>query len=104
MTETAALPERDTEHERVISILFSLPPLPSSVVSCLSRAPMCTSAELSAFTGAKSKIKIAISKARTKLREHNLTINSRLGAGYWMDAPDRKALDDMVQSFLSGGA
>lgn len=100
MTTTLATPARDEEHERVLSVLFNLSPSQSSVLSCLVRSHIVSSAELLAYTGVQSLVKIVVSHTRKKLREHGFDINSKPGVGYWVDPDAKKSIEDMVSKFM----
>lgn len=102
MNTTITIPERDLEHERVLGIVFHTSPVQSSVLSCLLRVPMATSDELLEYTGSKTPSKVAISRARSRLQEHGYDIKSRVGAGYWIEAEDKKGIERLVSNFVEG--
>jgi DNA-binding response OmpR family regulator len=100
MSTTLATPARDEEHERVLSAVFDLSPSQSSVLSCLIRAHIVSSAELLNFTGVKSLVKIVVSHTRKKLKEHGFDIKSKPGVGYWIDPEEKHSIEKMVAKFL----
>ena len=100
MNTTLALPKRDTDHERVLGIVFDTSPAQASVISCLCRSTIVSSKELLKYTGTKSHIKVAVSRARQKLQAHGLDIKSRIGVGYWIEAEDRHRIETIVEAFI----
>lgn len=102
MSEHIVLPERDREHERVLGILFNISPAKASVLSCLTRGTIATGDELLAYTGTKSHIKVAVSRTRSKLKDHGFDIHSKPEVGYWIEAAHRQKIEEMVVNFLGG--
>lgn len=102
MNEALSLPERDQEHERVLGVVFDISPAQASVLSCLCRGTIVTGDELLAYTGAKSEIKVVVSRTRAKMRELGMDIHSKINVGYWMDAEDKERVGSHVDKFLKG--
>lgn len=102
MTEALTLPEKDQEHERILGMVFDISPAQASVLSCLSRATVATADELLAYAGAKSHIKVVVSRTRAKLQMHGFDIQSKHGVGYWIAPDDKKGIDKMSKAFLEG--
>jgi hypothetical protein len=100
MQDTLTIPERDSEHERVLGIVFELSPAQASVLSCLVRGTIATKEQLLTYSGTRPPIKIVVSRARAKLRTHGLDIKSRIGVGYWIEKDDRKGIEKAVREFL----
>ena len=102
MTEAITLPERDHEHERALRIVFNLSPAQAGILSCLSRGIVASSDELLNYVGAKSNIKVVVSRTRQRIAEHGFTIKSKIGAGYWIEPEDRKGIEKLVAKFMEG--
>lgn len=100
MNETITLPERDVEHERVLSILFDISPAQASVLSCLARAKVVGSDTLLKYTGTKSQIKVVVSRTRQKVQELGLDIKSKMGVGYWIEKDDKDKIEALVRKFM----
>lgn len=100
MQDALTIPERDTEHERVLGIVFELSPAQASVLSCLTRASIATADELLKFSNTKPPIKIVVSRARQKLRTHGLDIKSRIGVGYWIEKDAKLKVEEATMRFL----
>jgi biotin operon repressor len=94
------LPDKNTDHERVLSIVFNISPAQAGVLSLLARVPFVTGDQLTEWINAKSEIKTVVSKTRSKLKEHGVEIHSRIGAGYWIEAADREMIAEKVDSFM----
>lgn len=95
-----ALPKRDLEHERVLGIVFDLSPAQASVLSALTRGGIITPDQLLEYTGVKPPIKVVVSRARAKLRNHGFDIKSRIFAGYWMEPEDKAGVEDAVTKWV----
>lgn len=102
MNETLSIPARDHEHERVLGVVLNISPAQASVLSCLCRGTIVTGDELLEYTGAKSNIKVVVSRTRAKLKELGMDIKSKIGVGYWMDAADKDRVSGIVNKFLKG--
>jgi len=102
MTDTITLPEKDTEHERILAVLFDLSPAQAAALSCLCRMPLVSSEDLLAFTSTAPPIKVAISRTREKLRTHKMDIDSKPGVGYWMAPEHREQIAKMIDGFKHG--
>lgn len=100
--EHIMMPERDNEHERVIGILFDIPPQQAAIVSCLARGAVATTRQLWSYLGSKSPPKIAMAHVRKRLRDDKLEIKSKLGVGYWMEEPTIEEINKRVNTFLEG--
>ena len=94
------LPDKNSDHERVLSIVFNISPAQAGVLSLLARAPFVTGEQLTDWINAKSEIKTVVSKTRSKLKEHGVEIHSRIGAGYWIDGADRDKIAAKVDEFM----
>lgn len=103
MQDTLTIPERDTEHERVLGIVFGLSPAQASVLSCLTRGTVATTEQLLEYCGVKPPIKVVVSRTREKMRSHNVAINSKIGVGYWIDKMHRQLIERKVAEFLEVG-
>src|SRR6478735_6868563 len=97
MQGSLALPKKDTEHERVLGIVFDLSPAQASVLSALARGTVATSDELLKFASIKTQLKVVVSRTRAKLRTHGIDINSRIGVGYWIDKEGQDAIELAVR-------
>lgn len=102
MNETLAIPIRDHDHERVLGVVFDISPAQASVLSCLCRGTIATGDDLLEYTGAKSNIKVVVSRTRAKLKELGMDIKSKIGVGYWMEASDKDRVAAAVAKFLDG--
>lgn len=102
MQDTLTIPERDTEHERLLGIVFELSPGQASVLSCLARGTVVTTDELLTYTGLQPPMKVVVSRLRSKMRTHGVDINSRIRVGYWIEQEGRKIIDKAVAAFLHG--
>lgn len=102
MNAPITLPDRDTEHERVLCIVFGVSPAQATVLSCLARATIVTADELLAYAGIKDYIKVVVSRTRSKLREHDFDIKSRKGLGYWIEPEDKQGIENVVNKFMEG--
>ena len=102
MTPLLTVAERDEEQERLLGIVFNLAPSQAAVVSCLLRSVTVTTAELSGYVDAKSHVKIAVSRARARLRELGYDIHSKTNVGYWITQDDKKSIEEKVNEFLGG--
>ena len=100
MQDTLTIPARDVEHERLLGIVFELSPAQASVLSCLVRGTVATADQLLTYTGVRPPIKVVVSRARAKLKERGLFIQSRIGVGYWIENDVRRAIDKAVKDFL----
>lgn len=100
MQGSPTLPKRDIEHERVLGIVFDLSPAQASVLSALVRGGITTPDELLAYSGVKPPIKVVVSRARTKLRNHGFDIKSRISVGYWMEPEDKEGVADAVTKWV----
>ena len=94
------LPDKNPDHERVLSIIFNISPAQAGVLSVLARAPFVSGDQLTEWINAKSEIKTVVSKTRSKLKEHGIEIHSRIGAGYWIDGDDREKITAKVDEFM----
>lgn len=99
-TETLLLPERDHEHERVVGIVFNIPPQQAALVSCLSRGAVATTEQLQDYLESKTHPKIVVAHARAKLREDGMDIKSKWGVGYWMEEDTREKIAGRVSDFI----
>ena len=95
-----SLPIKDEEHERVLGIVFDISPAQASVLSCLCRGTIATTAQLIGYTGTKPPIKPVVSRTRKKLRDHKISIHSKANVGYWLEPEDRLRVENMVKNFL----
>lgn len=102
MNEVISIPDRDPEHERVLGVVFNISPAQARVLSCLCRGTIVSADELLHYTGAKSNIKVVVSRTRAMLKELGMDINSKMGVGYWMDADAKERVADCVSKFLKG--
>jgi len=102
MEDTISLPERNQEHERLISIVFGVSPAQASVISCLARGVSANSEQLLAYTNTRSHVKVAVSRARHKLSLHGFDIKSKMGVGYWIEADDKRGIEKMLADFVGG--
>lgn len=93
-------PVRDKEHERVIGIIFDIPPQRAAIVSCLARGAVTTTRQLWSYLESKSPPKIAIAHVRKRLREEGLEIKSKPNVGYWMEAPTIAEIERRVNEFM----
>lgn len=100
--ENIMMPARDNEHERVIGIIFDIPPQQAAIVSCLARGAVATTRQLWGYLGSKSPPKIAMSHVRQRLRDEGLEIKSKLNVGYWMEEPTIEEINKRVDAFLEG--
>jgi biotin operon repressor len=94
------LPDKNSDHERVLSIVFNISPAQAGVLSLLARAPFVTGDQLAEWINTKTEIKTVVSKTRSKLRDFGVEIHSRIGAGYWIDADDRSKIEAEVNKFM----
>jgi len=101
MSEITSLPERDEEHERLLAILFSLSPAQAGVVSCLTRGVTATTSQLQAYVGDKTPIKVAVSRARARMLDHEIDIMSRIHVGYWIEPVHQDKIKRMVDERFS---
>ncbi|QIG67071.1 hypothetical protein EVB41_062 [Rhizobium phage RHph_TM3_14A] len=104
MQNTLALPERDTEHERVLGIVFELSPGQASVLSCLVRGAVAKTDELLEYSGLAGPMKVVIFRTREKMRTHGVFIRSKINVGYWIDGDDKKKVEKAVAKFLGNAA
>lgn len=102
MTLPVKVTERDLEHERLIGVVFNLPPSQACVLSCLLRNTVVSTEELSDYVGNKSHIRIAVSRARLRLEESGFSIHSQNRAGYWLEPSDREGIERSLREFLGG--
>jgi hypothetical protein len=102
MEDTITLPDRDREHERLISIVFGVSPAQASVISCLTRSVSANSEQLLAYTNTRSHVKVVVSHARQKLADHGFSIHSKMGVGYWIEAADKRGIEKMLADFVGG--
>lgn len=103
-TETSSpLPEPDYGHERLVSIVFGLPFQQARFVSFLARGAIATTEQVQEYMGDKNKPRAIASYARAKLKEHGLDIKSKARVGYWIEPADRKAINDALDRYASGG-
>lgn len=100
MQDAITIPPRDTEHERVLGIVFNLSPAQASVLSCLARGTIATGDQLLEYSGVKPPIKVVVSRARAKLKQEGLDIHSRIGVGYWVEPEDKVKIEKAVNQFL----
>lgn len=98
--ETMDLPERDFDQERVLALTFDLSPSQASVVSCLLNVFVVPPLHLMEYVGAKSNIKVPVSRARAKLREHGFDIKSRMEVGYYLEPEDKRGIEKMLADYL----
>lgn len=96
----ASEPDHDVDHERVVGMLFDLPPQQASLVSWLARGAIANSDMITEFLNTKSPPKVIVSHARTKLKEYELDIQSKWGVGYWMEDADRNVVNNSVAKFM----
>lgn len=101
-TTLPAEPDHDVDHERIVGIVFDLPPQQAILVSWLARGAIANTKQIAEYLGSKTLPKIIVSHARTKLKEYELDIQSRWGTGYWMNDEDRAVVNASVQKFLEG--
>lgn len=99
-TNLLPLPERDQEHERVISIVFDLPPQQAALVSCLARGAVASSEQLKDYLESKTHPKIAVAHVRNRLRKEGMDIKSRWSVGYWMEEDTRAGIEARIREFL----
>lgn len=101
-TENISLPERDNDLERIIGIVFDLPPQQAAIVYGLSKGAVATPKQLMDFLGTNTHPKIAINHIRTRFKDEGLSITSRWNVGYWMDEDTRQKIDTRIREFLEG--
>lgn len=99
-TTLSAEPDHDVDHERIVGIVFDLPPQQAILVSWLARGAIANTDQISDYLGSKTQPKIVVSLARTKLKEVELDIQSKWGTGYWMNDDDRAVVNASVKKFL----
>lgn len=97
MNETIQLPDRDEEHERLLAILFKLSPAQAGVVSCLTRGVTATTDQLQRYVGDKTPIKVAVSRARSKMLDHGIEIMSRMHVGYWIEPEQQARIEALME-------
>ena len=102
MNEKAVTPKRDRDHERLLGIVFGLSPAQAGVLSYLSRGTYATSDQLLEYIGAKSNIKVVVSRTRAKVKEYGVEIKSRIRVGYWIEADEREKVQGVVNDYLKG--
>lgn len=102
MNASTALPERDEEQERVIGIVFDVPPQQATIIYCLSKGAVVSTQELHEYLGTKTPPKVAVFHAREALRAKGMDIKSKWGVGYWMDEDTRTGIELRVRGFLEG--
>lgn len=101
MTPVITIPERDEEHERILAVVFNLAPSQAVVLSCILRSVAVTTEQLTDYAGTKSHIKIAISRARTRLREHGFDIVSKNNVGYWIEPEVKRGIEARIGEYLN---
>lgn len=99
---TSLLPERDHEHERIVGIVFNIPPQQAAIVSCLARGAVATTDQLWAYLESKTPPKLVMFHARSRLQEEGMDIKSKRSVGYWMEEDTRKKIEKRVTDFVEG--
>lgn len=101
-TTAISLPERDNEHERIISIVFNIPMQQAALVSCLARGAVATTQQLQDYLESKTHPKIVVTHARSRLREDGMDIKSKWNVGYWMEEDTRNQIASRITAFMEG--
>src|SRR6478609_8143855 len=96
MHDTLAIPNRDTEHERVLGIVFDMSPAQATILSCLVRGTIVSANELLAYSGLRPPMKVVVSRARAKVKPFGFDIQSKIGVGYWIEKHDKKGIEEAV--------
>lgn len=99
---TMTLPERDHEHERMISIVFDLPFQQARLVSLLARGGVPTTQQVQEYLESKTEPKVIATHARSKLKELGMDIKSKAHVGYWMEPKDRDGVAEALKKYLEG--
>lgn len=102
MTDTLTLPERDREHERLLGVVFNLSPAQAAIVSCLVRGTMASTEQLAAYAEVGSPVKVMVSRARARLKDHGFDIMSKMDVGYWIEPSDSKGIEEIARKFAGG--
>lgn len=100
VTKIFSLPERDVEHERLISIVFNVPPQQAGLISLLAKGGIASTHQIRQYLDSKTHPKIIVTHVRSKLRENGMDIKSRPNVGYWMDENTRKQIDHLTSQFV----
>ena len=95
-----ALPERDHEHERLVSIVFKLPFQQARFVSLLARGAIATTEQVQEYMGDKNKPKAIAAYARAALKDFGIGIQSKARVGYWMDPADQKTINEALDRYM----
>lgn len=99
-TNLLPLPDRDHEHERVIGIVFDLPPQQAALVSFLARGAVASTQQIQEHLDSRTHPKVIVAHARNRLREEGMDIKTRWGVGYWMEEDTRTAIEARIEKFL----
>lgn len=95
------MPERDHEHERLLTIVFNISPSQAAALSLLCSGQHRSTEEIKEFTGMKSNPKAIIWHMKPKLEEHGIELRSRRGIGYWMERECREKVQDLLVEYIT---
>lgn len=101
MSATKQMPERDEEHERLLSIVFDISPAQAAILSLLCRAAPATTEQVKEFADLKSDPKSVIWHLRSKLSAYDVELKSRRAIGYWIERDDREKVQQRTDTYIS---
>lgn len=99
MPTTNEVPERDESHERILAVAFNLSPSQAAVLSCILRSVAVTTEQLTEYAGTKSHVKIAVSRARSRLKDFGFDIVSKSNVGYWIEPEDKRGIEEKLREY-----
>lgn len=94
------MPERDHEHERLVSIALSIPFQQARLVSLLSKGVVASTQEIANYMDSKTSPKVIAAYARREMRPFGIEIRSKKNVGYWIDAADCDKLAKLLKDYM----